>query len=112
MATHGSAAEGAFKVNSLVLTADVSPVSGIIVWDRSRSLWNASIFLSAAILAPLYFSWGAFVVFIALSGITLCSGHSVGFHRRLIHRSFKCSKSVERILVWMGTVVGIGGPLW
>lgn len=98
MATHGGAAEGAFKVNSLVLTADVSPVSGVIVWDTARSLWNSFIFLSALSLAPLYFSWSAFVLFLALSAITLCTGHSVGFHRRLIHRSFKCSKTLERIL--------------
>jgi stearoyl-CoA desaturase (delta-9 desaturase) len=112
MATHGSAAEGAYKVNSLVLTADVSPVSGTIVWDTARSLWNTFIFLSALLLAPLYFSWSALLICLALSAITLCSGHSVGFHRRLIHRSFQCSKTVERVLVWMGTIVGIGGPLW
>lgn len=112
MATHGSAAEGIFKVNSLVLTTDVSPVHGRIVWDKARSMWNAFIFLSALTLAPVYVSWSAVLVFLILSAITLCSGHSVGFHRRLIHRSFKCSKWLERVLVWMGTVVGIGGPLW
>lgn len=112
MSTHGSAARGAFKVNSLVLTDEVSPETGTIVWDKARSLWNAFIFLSALILAPLYFTWGALLVFLVLSAVTLCSGHSVGFHRRLIHRSFKCSKAVERILVYMGTIVGIGGPLW
>lgn len=112
MATHGSAAYGAFKVNSLVLTEDVSPVSGRVVWDKWRSLWNTFILLSALFLAPLFSSWGAFLVFLVLSATTLCVGHSVGFHRRLIHRSFQCPKTVERILVWAGTVVGIGGPLW
>lgn len=108
----GGAAYGAFKVNSLVLTEDVSPVSGRIVWDKWRSLWNMFIFLSALLLAPVFFTWGAFFVFLALSATTLCVGHSVGFHRRLIHRSFQCPKTLERILVWAGTVVGIGGPLW
>jgi stearoyl-CoA desaturase (delta-9 desaturase) len=42
----------------------------------------------------------------------LCCGHSVGFHRRLIHRSFKCPKWLERILIYLGTVVGMGGPFW
>ena len=100
MATHGSAAHGAFKVNSLVLTEDVSPVSGRVVWDKWRSLWNTFIFLSALFLAPLFFSWSAFLVFLVLSATTLCVGHSVGFHRRLIHRSFQCPKTLERILVW------------
>ena len=39
-------------------------------------------------------------------------GHSVGFHRRLIHRSFACPLWLERILVWIGTAVGMSGPLW
>ena len=112
MATHGGAAEGAYKVNSLVLTNAVSPVEGKIVWDTARSLWNGFIFTGAIVLAPIYFTWGAFLVFLLFSAVTLCTGHSVGFHRRLIHRSFKCSKRLEHFLVWMGTIVGIGGPLW
>ena len=44
--------------------------------------------------------------------VELCAGHSVGFHRRLIHRSFECPKWLERTLVWLGTAVGMGGPLW
>ncbi|MDW3713379.1 MULTISPECIES: acyl-CoA desaturase [unclassified Pseudomonas] len=112
MSTHAGAASGAFKVNSLVLDNGASPLTGTIVWDTWRSLWNSFIFTSALVLAPLYFSWGAWLVFLTLSAATLCAGHSVGFHRRLIHRSFKCSKSTERFLVWMGTIVGIGGPFW
>ena len=112
MATHGGAAEGVFKVNSLVLTEDVSPLTGEIVWDRARSIWNSFIFLTAILLAPFYFTWGALFLFMALSGITLCTGHSVGFHRRLIHRSFQCPKWLEHLLLYMGTIVGIGGPIW
>lgn len=36
----------------------------------------------------------------------------MGFHRRLIHRTFKCKKWVERLLVWFGTLVGMQGPFW
>jgi fatty-acid desaturase len=49
---------------------------------------------------------------IVLLLITMCTGHSVGFHRRLIHRTFKCGKWTERILVWSGTLVGMQGPFW
>lgn len=112
MATHGDATEGAYKVNSLILNEYTSPLTGKIVWDKWRSLWNSLQFLSALIFAPIYFTWGALAIFITFSAITLCTGHSVGFHRRLIHRSFKCPKWLEHILLWMGTVVGIGGPLW
>nr|WP_281061369.1 acyl-CoA desaturase [Sphingobium sp. Sx8-8] len=58
------------------------------------------------------FTWEALAVFLLMAAITLCAGHSVGFHRRLIHRSFECPKWLERVLVWFGTAVGMGGPIW
>jgi sn-1 stearoyl-lipid 9-desaturase len=110
--TQGDAAHGAYKVNSLVLHADVDPLNGEVRWDPARSIWNAGMFAAALILAPLYFTWGALTVCIVLLLITMCTGHSVGFHRRLIHRTFKCGKWTERLLVWSGTLVGMQGPFW
>lgn len=101
-----------YKVNSLVLDSSTDPVAGIVRWDPVRSVWNGAIFVIALIMAPIYATWGAFAVFMVLSAITLCTGHSVGYHRRLVHRSFKCSKWLERLLVWLGAAVGMGGPLW
>lgn len=101
-----------YRVNSLVLGPQVSPVGGRVEWAPVRSLWNGSMLMAAFMLGPLYFTWSAFALFLGLSGLTLCTGHSVGFHRRLVHRSFKCSKWLERLLVWSGTLVGMGGPLW
>jgi stearoyl-CoA desaturase (delta-9 desaturase) len=102
----------AFKVNSLTGLDHASPVEGDVVWDPVRSIWNTGMFLAAAILGPLTFSWSALAVFLVTAGITLCAGHSVGFHRRLIHRSFECPKWLERTLIWLGTAVGMGGPIW
>ncbi len=101
-----------YKVNSLVLGPQVDPVAGSVSWDPARSLWNGSMLLASVFLAPMFFTWGAFAVFLILLEITMCAGHSVGFHRRLIHRTFKCPKWVERILVWFGTLVGMQGPYW
>ncbi|MEM1381048.1 MAG: acyl-CoA desaturase [Pseudomonadota bacterium] len=58
----------------------------------------------------LYFSWGAVAVFVLLSGVTLCFGHSLGMHRKLIHESYSCSDFLEKVGVWLGTLVGLGGP--
>lgn len=106
------ASSGAFKVNSLTGLDTADPVAGRVRWDPPRSLWNTTMFGGALLLAPQYLDWSAFAMFLLLTGATLCAGHSVGFHRRLIHRSFECPKWLERTLVYLGTVVGMGGPLW
>lgn len=107
-----TAGDGAYKVNSLTGLDTASPVEGDIVWDPARSIWNGAMLIAALALGPITFGWDAFAVFLVTSAITLCAGHSVGFHRRLIHRSFECPKWLERVLVWLGTAVGMGGPLW
>lgn len=111
-ASIADASEGAFKVNSLRNLDMADPVAGRVEWDGPRSIWNTLMFGGAILLAPFYFNWSALLVFLALTAVTLCAGHSVGFHRRLIHRSFDCPKWVERMLVYMGTIVGMGGPIW
>src|SRR6185436_7192756 len=90
----------------------VDPVAGHASWDPARSAWNGGMMLVSIVLAPVYFTWGAVAVFVALLAITMCTGHSVGFHRRLIHRTFQCPKWLERLLVWSGTLVGMQGPFW
>src|SRR5947207_14879731 len=95
---------GPYRVASLRLAEDTDPVSGTVAWDPARSLWNGGMMLAAVLLGPLYFSWGAGAVFTGLLALTMCTGHSVGFHRRLIHRTFQCSKLLERVLVWSGTL--------
>jgi stearoyl-CoA desaturase (delta-9 desaturase) len=45
------------------------------------------------------------------SGVTLCLGHSVGMHRRLIHNSFACPLWLEYACVYLGTLVGMAGPI-
>src|SRR3954469_9069638 len=101
-----------YKVNSLTNLDTASPVEGTVVWDAPRSLWNGAMLLGAIVLGPLTFSWSALLVYLATAGITLCAGHSVGFHRRLIHRSFEAPRWVDRALMWLGTAVGMGGPIW
>ncbi len=100
------------RVHSLVLTPGANAVHGRVIWEPHHSLWNGGMLLAALVLAPLYFSWGALLTALAIGAVTLCAGHSVGFHRRLIHRSFQCPKWVERILVLLGAAVGMGGPFW
>ena len=110
--TLNDSATGPYKVNSLQIDPRADPMSGVVTWDPWRSLWNGGMLVAAIVLAPRYFTWGAFAVFVGLLGLTMCTGHSVGFHRRLIHRTFQCPKWLEHLMVWSGTLVGMQGPFW
>ena len=66
--------------------------------------------LAALIGGPIYFTWGAFALFLATTAVTVCLGHSLGMHRRLIHRSYDCPLWLERLFVYLGTLVGMAGP--
>jgi fatty-acid desaturase len=89
---------------------DTDPVSGTVKWKPSKSLWIGAMTAIALVFGPLTFTWGAFAVFMALSAITLCAGHSVGMHRRMIHHAFECPLWVEYLLIELGVLVGMAGP--
>ena len=112
MSTAGEAGSGAFMVNSLSGLEGADAGAGHLVWDPGRSIWNMGMIAGALVFGPLFFSWSGVLVLLILSGFTLCVGHSVGFHRRLIHRSFECPKWLERVMVYVGVLVGMGGPIW
>jgi stearoyl-CoA desaturase (delta-9 desaturase) len=50
------------------------------------------------------------VLFLVTTAVTVCLGHSLGMHRRLIHRAYECPLWLERLFVYLGTVVGMAGP--
>jgi fatty-acid desaturase len=87
------------------------PASGIVRWAPEKSLWIGSMSAAALILGPVHFTWDAFLLFLLTSGITLCAGHSVGMHRRLIHNSFECPLWLEYVCVYLGVLVGMAGPI-
>ena len=87
-----------------------NPVEGTVAWSPVKSLWFSVMLLGAIVLGPKTWSWDVSVMSCLLTMFTLCTGHSVGFHRLLIHRSFKCPRWLEYTLVTIGTLVGMGGP--
>jgi stearoyl-CoA desaturase (delta-9 desaturase) len=99
-------------VNSLVETPDCSPVEGRVVWDPAHSVWNGGMLVATIVLGPLTLTPGGLIVFALTTATSLLLGHSIGFHRRLIHGSFDCPLWLERTLVWFGTAVGMSGPFW
>ena len=95
----------------IIAQADSDPANGRIRWAPAKSIWIGSMTLAALVLSPLFFSWSAVALFLATSGLTLCLGHSVGMHRRLIHRSFACPPWLEYLCVYLGVLVGMAGPI-
>jgi fatty-acid desaturase len=89
---------------------EANAVEGEVIWAPAKSLWNTIMLFGAIALAPIYFSWSALVFFLSFTYISMLLGHSLGMHRRLIHRSFECSKPLEYFLVWLGALVGMAGP--
>ncbi|MEO1239919.1 MAG: acyl-CoA desaturase [Pseudomonadota bacterium] len=88
-----------------------SATDGQIVVEPVRTIWLAAHGVGAFIGVLVFPSWQAAVVFVALTAVTICAGHSVGMHRLLIHRSFRAPKYIEYVLVWLGTLVGMAGPM-
>lgn len=77
----------------------------------SRVLW-----LYAMLLPSLALGWWALSWERALAGgifglVTLCLGHSVGLHRGVIHYAYETSTWFRNLLIFMGVLTGVGGPL-
>src|SRR5215207_1740763 len=83
-------AESTFRSPRMVDADDTSAVEGVVRWKPVKSLWISAMTLVGVIGAPLTFTWDAAALFIVTSGVTVCLGHSLGMHRRLIHRSYDC----------------------
>jgi len=63
---------------------------GKVFWSPIKSTWFLFHAFVALVGGYLFFSWEAFLVFVIFTGVTLCFGHSLGMHRRLIHNSYAC----------------------
>jgi fatty-acid desaturase len=103
-------AEGMFRSPRMFEDRKTDSLSGSVHWSPVKSLWISTMTLAALIGGPLAFTWGAFALFIVTTATTVCLGHSLGMHRRLVHRSYECPLWLERLFVYLGTVVGLAGP--
>lgn len=90
--------------------SSTNAVQGQVKWSPIKSLWIFSHLLIAVIGGFLTFSIDAILVFLFTTAFTLCFGHSLGMHRKLIHHSYQCPKWLEYFFVHLGTIVGLAGP--
>ena len=86
------------------------PVNGRVVADFSKIAWNGGMISVALVGGALTVTPLLFCIFVLLTWTTLLTGHSIGMHRMMIHRSFSATPWIEKALVYIGVVVGMGGP--
>ena len=89
---------------------ETSATKGTVHWKPAKSIWISGMTLTALIGGPIFFTWDALALFLITTAVTVCLGHSLGMHRRLIHRSYDCPLWLERLFVYLGTLVGMAGP--
>lgn len=87
-----------------------SAVDGRVVFEGVKSAWPFVMVVGGLAGIIIFPSGSGLTVFLLLTAVTICAGHSVGMHRLLIHRSFETPLWLEHILVYLGTVVGMAGP--
>lgn len=100
----------AHKVHSLEILPKSSPIYGSVEYAPVKSVWNGGMLLISLICAPIFFTWSGFFVFLLFFQVTVLLGWSLGMHRKLIHRSFKCKLWLERLFVYFGVLFGMQGP--
>lgn len=101
---------GLLSTERVIVGPETSASNGQIVVNWTKALWLFGHGLPGLAGVLLFPQWDAALVFLVLSAITVCAGHSVGMHRLLIHKSFKTYRWVLYLLVWLGTLVGMAGP--
>ena len=85
--------------------------AGVVRADPVKIAWVGSMFVLGTVGSALTITPGAVLVFVVFTAVTLCLGHSLGMHRRFIHRSYECPRWMEYLFVHLGVLVGLAGPL-
>jgi stearoyl-CoA desaturase (delta-9 desaturase) len=84
---------------------------GRIIWSPARSIWTFAMAATGLVGAAFTLSLEGVLVFLVSTAVTIGLGHSLGMHRLLIHRSYRTPKVLEYVLVWLGVLVGMAGPI-
>jgi len=98
------------NIDRIKQDCNADPLIGKIIWSPIKSIFVIFMIAATATATIYYFTWDAFALFAVKTSAVLLLGHSVGMHRRLIHNSFDCPLWLEYFLVYMGVLVGLGGP--
>ncbi len=101
---------GPYSNNRIIDSDNCNAFVGEVLLSRSKLIWLGSMLSISAIGGVMTFSLEALLVFAISTSISLCLGHSLGMHRKLIHNSYQCPLWLEYFLVHLGVIVGLAGP--
>ncbi|MBH8559699.1 fatty acid desaturase [Hymenobacter negativus] len=98
------------------MASTATPEAPVIAGDQLTPGWLKIVWLYLMLVPALV--WG----FSSLSGprslasalitvVTVGFGHSIGLHRGIIHRSYRCARFTRGMLAYLFVHTGLGGPL-
>lgn len=99
------------RIDSFDEPSGGNALEGHVRLDTTKVIWVGAMLVFGTVGSLLTISISAVLLFIISTGVTLCLGHSLGMHRRFIHRSYQCPRWMEVLFVHFGTLVGLAGPL-
>ncbi|WP_276499415.1 acyl-CoA desaturase [Pontibacter litorisediminis] len=84
--------------------------------DRVQFNWQKTAWLYLFLLPSIAFTWEAASWKLSLTSALLTFfivgiGHSVGLHRGIIHRSYRCSRAFRNLTAYLFVLTGLGSPL-
>ena len=88
-----------------------SALHGRVVLSPRKCCWNVVMLGTALSACVPTATFGSVLLFLGSTYLSLLLGHSVGMHRRLIHRTYRCHRWLERTLIYIGVLVGVAGPI-
>jgi stearoyl-CoA desaturase (delta-9 desaturase) len=91
--------------------SDDDVLLGAVRFNPVKSLWISVMLAGAVIGGSATATPGAVLLFMLSTAVVLLFGHSLGNHRKLIHNSYACPAWLEYLFVYLGTLVGLAGPL-
>src|ERR1700743_3790201 len=102
--------EGTFRSPRMFDEETTDATVGVVRWKPSKSIWISAMTGAWLIAGPVWVTWDAIALFICTTALTVCLCHSLRMHRRLIHHAYECPLWLERLFVYLGTLVGMAGP--
>jgi fatty-acid desaturase len=85
-----------------------------VAWSLSYSsiAWFGLLLTGSLLVfvVPLQSAWplvAAAIIYVT----TVSLGFSIGYHRALIHRSLSMPRTLFCVILWIGSVAGLGGPI-